>query len=204
MSQYQHPLTHYAKLYGVAYRTVLRWKERGYPLDNEAECRALVATQKNSPAPKSAPDSHGNTPRTVPAIAPGAMGLSASIQRLQAAESAAHADYITALEAGEEAVATNRRKEWLAFSEQLRRVEQSAPDIAEQNKSLIKADEVSSALSELFITLRQDLENLGKRVAQELVGKDELAIREIINRETALLIESLYACKYLGAEDDEG
>lgn len=198
MSQYQHPLSHYPAVYGVSYRTILRWRERGYPLDDEPATRALVANQKN------APDSHGSAPRTVPAIAPGAMGLSASIQRLQAAESAAHADYVAALEVGDEAVATNRRKEWLAFSEQLRRVEQSAPDIAEQNKSLIKADEVSSALSELFITHRQDLENLGKRVAAELVGKDELSIREVINRETALLIEGLYACRYLEAEDVAG
>lgn len=201
MPQYQHPLSHYPAVYGVSYRTILRWKERDYPLDDEAATRAFVAGQKNSPT---APDSRACAPRTLPSTADNALGLSASIARLQAAEAAAHRDFLTALDAGQEAVATNRRKEWLAFSEQLRRVEQSAPDIAEQNKSLIKADDVSSALSELFITLRQDLENLGKRVAAELVGKEELSIRDVINRETALLIEGLYACRYLGADDDAG
>jgi len=44
-SRYQHPLTHYAKEYGVSYKAIQRWARKGYPLDDEAATRAPVASQ---------------------------------------------------------------------------------------------------------------------------------------------------------------
>jgi len=208
MSQCQFPLSRYPAVYGVSYRTILRWAAKGYPLDDEPATRLLVAGQKIGPSRKSTnpPSSHANAPSRLPDAQNAALGLAASIGRLREAEAQAHADYLAAVSQGDEIATNGRQRQWLALSEQLRKTESSTPDVEAANKSLVNVGEISAALSELFVTHRQDLENLGKRIAAELVAKDEIAIAEVINREAAVLIETLYSCKFLAAgngRDDE-
>jgi len=202
--QYQHPLSHYPAVYGVSYRTVLRWSAKGYPLDDGPATRALVAGQKNGASGKSTPPALANAPRTLSRPECGELGLAAAIRRLQSAEAAAHAEYEAAQDGGDAAQATARAKAWLALSEQLRKVEQSTPEVEQANKKSLRIDELHSELGSLFVRLRQDLESLGQRIALELVGKDEISIREVLKREAGEIIHALYSCKYLAAEDGSG
>lgn len=191
-SQYQFPLTRYLKVYGVSYRTILRWAEKGYPLDDESATRLLVASQKNSSgASKSPVPSH-----SAPSMrSSGALGLAANIRRLQEAEAEAAALYQNE---PDPAIAASHRKAWLAISEQLRKVEQSNPDVEQANKKTLRLEDLQTELSGLFSLLRQDLETLPGRIALELVSKDEIGIREILRREIGEIVFSLHSCKYLG------
>ena len=158
--QYQHPLAHYPTVYGVAYRTILRWAAKGYPLDDQSATRALVAGQKNGAAGKSTPPALANAPRTLLKAEGGelGLGLAANIGRLQLAEAQAHAEYEQAKADGDAAQATARAKAWLALSEQLRKVEQSTPEVEQANRKSLRLDELQSVLGSLFVRLRQDLE----------------------------------------------
>jgi hypothetical protein len=193
-SPFKHPLKHYQSVYGVSYRTILRWKDAGFPLDDERQTRLLVSAGVK-PA---SPSNENGAVAALPAES-GAQGLRASLDRLAKEEAAAHARYRQALESGDEnqGTASALQRQWLEIQAAHVKAASANPDVEQANKNLIKVDLVASVLTEMFQTLRQDLEQLGKRVAGELVSKDEISIREVINRETALLIGNLYSCKYL-------
>jgi len=194
---FQRPLAHYPAVYGVSYRTILRWAQKGYPLDDEEATKALVSAQKNGGGSKSIPPSLANTPRTLRAAEVGELGLGAAIRRLQAAEAAAHAAYESARAGGDVAQAAGRAKAWLALSEQLRKVEQSTPEVEQANRKTLRLDELQAELGGLFVRLRQDLETVPQRIALELVGRDEIGIREVLKRELEEIVSALYYCKYL-------
>ena len=192
-SRFKRPLKEYAAIFGVSYRTILRWKDSGYPLDDERQTRLLV-----SAGVKPAPASHANGAVAAFPVDSGAQGLKASLDRLAQEEAAAHGRYRQALESeDDQGTASALQRQWLEIQAAHVKAASANPDVEQANKNLIKVDLVASELTEMFQTLRQDLEQLGKRVAGELVGKDEISIREVINRETALLIGNLYSCKYL-------
>jgi hypothetical protein len=196
--QFKHPREHYAALFKVSARTISRYAKAGFPLDDESATRLLLSTGGNP-----APPTLANGPRIARPGISGDIGLSAALGRLEAEEAEAYASYRQAVERGDANAAEARRKQWMGINEQLRKAAVSSPEVAEANKRLISQDEVSNALTELFVIHRQDLENLGKRVAAELVGKDEISIREAINRETTVLIHSLYSCSYLGGNGND-
>jgi hypothetical protein len=191
-SPYQHPLKHYAAVYGVSYRTILRWAEKALPLDDASQTR--LATGKAGKA--------GNAPQGASRTCSGLLGLAASIQRLRQAEEAAHYDYQQAKTESDAFTTAQRWKIWKEISEQLRKVELATPDVAEANKSSVSISEVQTALNELFAKLRQDLETLPRRLSLELIGKDEIGIREVLARETNEIILSLFNCKYLQGGGD--
>ncbi len=190
-------LQHYATLYGVSIQSIKAWKKKGYPLDDEPATRALVATHRNTGANFTAP-ANRNAPRTARNVENGALGLSASIQRLRQAEANAHADYETA----DQTTKGWRLKEWLELAESLRRIEKDNPDIEASNNEAVKISDVSVELAGLFRNLRSDLDNLGKRLSAELVGLDALGIKEGIDRETNLIINGLFESKYLRGGDE--
>jgi len=181
---------HYAQLYGCSVRTVTRYAQEGYPLDDFEETKARIAGKTPFPSsPGVSADSSGL-----------ALGLKASIQRLQEQEARAYADYSANI-GGE--FESQKQKAWLAISEQLRKVEQSTPDIQEANRQSVSKAELRTVLTGLFLRFRQDLEVLPKRIARELVGKDEIAIIETLGVEIDSLISGLYSCPFL-EEDSEG
>jgi hypothetical protein len=201
---YKETFSHYAKLYGVGYRTIIRWAHDGVPLDDEAATRLSKgrppATTLATPAV--VPPSAANGPVARRKPFGGALGLSASIGRLQAAEAAAHADFLDAAADRNEALTAQKQKQWLSLSEQLRKVEQSTPAIAEQNKTAVRLDELQATLSELFTRLRQDLETLPKRCALELVGQDAIGIEQTLKREVEEVVLALFHCRYLEGGSD--
>jgi hypothetical protein len=187
-SRYEHPLNYYPSVYGVSYRTVLRWAKKGFPLDDQAATRRAIEGEADS----------------VPVVPPSqGLGLAASIRRLQEAEAQAHAEFVTAKQTGSESTGALQRL-WLSLAEQLRKLEQSTPEIQEANKQTIKLSELNEVLGGLFSRLRQDLESLPRRVSLELVGQDVIAIQETLSREIGGIVASLHRCEYLeGGADVE-
>lgn len=185
--KYQRTAKEYAEVYGVSEITVKRWKKAGWPLDDEAATRALREGQKEKTLV---------APCLVAVDA--ALGISAATERLREAEAAAHAAYLQASPED----ASKLLSTWLKLQDALRKSEESAPDIEESNKNTVQLGELKNALNDLFRKLRQDLETLARRTALELVGKDEIGIREILDREAEEIIKNLYTCRYLGAEDE--
>jgi len=199
-SLHKHPYQYYAALYGVSVRTIARYAKAGFPLDDEEGTRTRIANQRTG---KPLTLNLGVIPDGPRLDANAALGLSASIQRLQEEEAAAHAEYAAALQSGDANLATNKLKSWTILTEQLRKNEESAPEVAEANKQSISLSDLQNTLNDLFNTLRQDLDTLPRRVALELMGKDELAIREILTREVNEIISSLFHCKYLAGYQSE-
>lgn len=201
-SQFKHPLNFYPSVYGVSYRTILRYAEKGYPLDNEEQTRLLIAGQKTgSPGTQETPtakEAQGSPARLNPPLPPstGDLGLPASIQRLEEAEATAHAKYEEAKQEGNQLLEAQSLKSWVILSEQLRKTSATSPDVAEANKTSVQLSELQTTLGELFQRLRQDLESLPLRIALELEGKDLIGIREVLTRETDGIIDSLFACRY--------
>jgi len=195
--QFKYPLTHYPKVYGVSYRTILRWAEKGFPLDDEQATRLLTAGTPQTAKPGSGPHQRTRTtatPRNAPA---GSLGLSASIQRLQQAEANAHGAYLHALANETPLIAAHARKAWQELVEALRKTELSSPEVQEANKTSVSLSEIQTVLNELFTKLRQDLDTLPRRIALELVGADEISIRQVLAREAEEIVSRLFACKYL-------
>lgn len=194
--QYKHGREHYAALFNVSVRTISRWAKDGLPLDDEAQTRALVAT-----GAKFTPQLSGNRPRTPLSAATGALGLSGAVLRIAESEAAAYQEYQTALAGTDAKAVAILERRWLDLAEALRKNEVSNPEVAEANKNTIPVKEVEAALNDLFLKLRQDLETLPKRIALELLGRDEIGIREVLQRESAEIITALYACKYAGGSE---
>lgn len=206
--KYQKKLEHYTKVYGCSFRTIQRYSQLGYPLDDEAATRARISTQKFQPTgtpatggeigeTPDAPQIARNARRTARTPETAAHGLAAAIDRLQAAEAEAHADYLKAVDGGKDILTGAKLKAWLSLSEQLRKVEQSTPDIQKQNNNSVSLSELSTTLGGLFARLRQDLDTLPRQVASKLVGKDAIGIEQELKKEVEQIIEALYVCKYL-------
>lgn len=201
---YQHPRDYYAQLYGKSTKTISRYAKDGWPLDDEQTTRALIANQR----------SDGGTVENGPqlaAIGPvprsgaigGALGLGASMQRLREAELAAYSTYQEAIAQQNPLLQATAKKEWQELCEQLRKSEKDSPEVEEANKKAVRLDELGRVLGEAFTKLRQDLDSLPNRVALELIGKDEIGIREVLKRETEAIVEALFHCKYLEGGADE-
>jgi hypothetical protein len=121
-------------------------------------------------------------------------GLRAAIDRLRAAELEAHDKFQSAINPVEE---QRYLKVWHTTLEQLRKVEESQPDIESANSQSISKEDLAQTLGTLFRNLRQDLDTLPQRIA--LIGQNtsEDALASIVKVETDRIIDSLYACRLL-------
>ena len=193
--KFKFQLRHYASVYGCSLRQIQRYSAKGYPLDDETTTRTLiaggVAVVPGTGGPAS-PAQQGSE----------ALGLGGFVQRLREEEAVAHRNYQEALKENNPGKAAACLHIWQELGEQLTKSESSNPKVQEANKSSITAGEVKIVLSDLFFKLREDWETLPRRVAMELVGKDEITIREILDLEVREIIEAIYSCKFL--EDTEG
>ena len=196
---YNHPYSHYAALYGCSVRSIARYSRAGYPLDDENATRLRIADQRTGKSPSV---NLGVLPDGPKLESNRTLGLSASIQRLQEAEAAAHAEYFMALQGNDANLAASKLKSWALLAEQLRKTAQTSPEVEEANKQSISLSDLQATLNELFVKLRQDLDTLPRRIALELVGKDELGIKEVLIREVNEIISALHSCKYLAVANE--
>lgn len=75
--------------------------------------------------------------------------LRAAIERLQAAELAAHPDYLNAIKS-EPGQAARCLKAWTTILEQLRKIEVEHPTIEKENSQTVTKEELAKELGELF------------------------------------------------------
>ena len=199
--KYVHKITEgcpYEQTYNCSNRTIQRYSRLGYPLDDTQATLALIAAQKLQPPGRQEPqpvaDRADDGRRNAQEARTAALGMAGSIDRLQQAEAAAHRHFLNAATDAEKLV---RGKARTALAEQLRKQEQATPEIEESNKQTVKLSDIKQTLSELFHKLRQDLDTMPKRIALELIGKDEIGCRLVLETEIAQIVNSLYQNKYL-------
>jgi hypothetical protein len=182
----------YGKIYDRSPKTIGRWQKLGYPLEDFDATQLILA-------------GGGCAPRTgtqePPPSGTGEKGLSAAIERLRTAELDAAEAYNAAREAGDEILAAQRLKQWLALQKSLRELEQATPEVESQNSRLVNATELRAALGELFSRHRIELENFAKRLPVLLVNRSEGNIRDTLAAEVGLLIDSLYSFSFVIEEE---
>ncbi|MEI6376631.1 MAG: hypothetical protein WCO97_05505 [bacterium] len=135
---------------------------------------------------------------TAPQVAPNTeQGLRAAIERLRVAEVTAHTAYLESLSSNP-AISMRCLKEWNVILDQLRKIEESNPDIEEANSNSISKEELSKELGILFKNLRQDLDALPNKIATlgQNTKRDELF--KIVEAETNKIIDSLFQNKVGG------
>ena len=107
-------------------------------------------------------------------------GLLAAIQRLRGAEIQAAQDYRLALSTSDADLIARKKKDWCDLIEQLRKVEQSNPDIRKANAETLAVADVERETARMVNAFRVALESLPRSLPQKLVGADEVAIQETL------------------------
>ena len=195
----------YMERFGCSLEAVKAYSAKGWNLDNTEEVLALIASQPQQPRGQPpgererqpVADGADDGRKTREKAPVGGFGLADAIDRLAQAAKDAHTEMEAAKSSAEKVAATKRYtllvKEW-------RDTAKSNPEIEESNKQTVKLSELKQTLSELFQKLRQDLDMMPKRIALELIGKDEIGIREVLQKEAEQIVSSLYQNKYLEQE----
>jgi hypothetical protein len=126
------------------------------------------------------------------------VGLGAAIRRLRASEIQSSKDYQLALLTKDAALISQQKKNWLDLIEQLRKVEQSTPDIQRMNAETLSVDEVEREVSRMCAAFRVALESIPRSLPQRLQGLNspemEVCLRQSINDALAQLHTNKWAC----------
>jgi hypothetical protein len=115
-------------------------------------------------------------------------GLRAAIDRLRKSEVASHKKYLNAKGAD----STRLLKEWQIILEQLRKVEESQPDIEAANSNSISKEELAKVLGDFFKTLRQDLDALPNQISVIGQGADKETLNKIVEERVLRIIDNLH------------
>jgi len=107
-------------------------------------------------------------------------GLLAAIQRLRTAEIRASQDYELALSTNDSDLIARKKKDWCDLIEQLRKVEQSNPDIQKANAQTLALDDVERETARMVNAFRVGLESIPRSLPQKLVGANEVTIQETL------------------------
>jgi antitoxin (DNA-binding transcriptional repressor) of toxin-antitoxin stability system len=120
-------------------------------------------------APRSAQKPSAKPPKT----ASSRLGLAGSIERLQQAERSAYDRYlIVCHEQPDNAEVQGwARKNWLDLAEQLRKIEDTAPDVDAALLRTIPIDDVEREFARMTAAFRQSLENCARSIAAKLVAQ---------------------------------
>ena len=189
MAKQNNSLRTLAAKFNCSYETLRNFKKAGVDLDNENEVVAKLAENPKWNPPQ-------DMQIATPIKATGEKGLTAAIDRLRDSELLAHGQYLEAQKQNP-AIAISYLKTWTAILEQLRKIEESNPDILEANSNSISKEELAKSLGNLFQHLRQDLEGLPHKLSTlgQNTNKDEL--QKLIADEVNRIIETLYNWKGL-------
>jgi hypothetical protein len=126
-------------------------------------------------------------------------GLLAAIERLRAAEIRASQDYELALSTNDPDLIARKKKDWCDLIEQLRKVEQSNPDIQKANAQTLPVSDVVRETARMCNAFRVALESLPRSLPQKLIGQDQIAIQEVL----AKAINDALAQLHTGKWNDE-
>lgn len=189
-----------AKKFGTSHRAIDDLKKSGVDITDDAQ---VILKLSNNPAwvpPDGlcSPKKKAGRPKKKASV-PQALGLRAAIDRLRQAELEAHSKFISAASLAEE---QRYLKVWQTTLEQLRKIEESQPDIESANSQSISKEELAQVLGTLFRNLRQDLDALPDRIA--LLGQNttEEILAGIVAGEVGKIIDSLHNCKLLNAQSN--
>lgn len=187
----EHSLRSLADKYKTNYETLRQIKKEGIDLLNEAAVIARLSEDSTYVPPSLSPVIYSVIPARNTA-----KGLRAAIERLRECEVSAYSNYIDSL-ANNPNLSGRFLKEWNILLDQLRKIEESNPDIEQANSNSISKDELSKALGNLFKNLRQDLEALPAKISTVGQQTTKAELSKIIATEVSRIIESLYAWKGL-------
>lgn len=109
-------------------------------------------------------------------------GLLAAIKRLREAEIQAAQDYKLSLSAEDADLIARKKKDWCDLIEQLRKVEQSNPDIQRANAQTLPVADVEREVARMCNAFRVALESLPRSLPQKLVGADAATIQETLGQ----------------------
>lgn len=188
-----------AKRYGTSHRAIDDLKKTGVDVNDPDQVILKLSAQNPNwiPPEEFMPSKKKTAKKAKVTPASTDLGLRAAIDRLRQAELEAHQKFTNATTLAEE---QRYLKVWTSVLEQLRKVEESQPDIEEANSASISKEELATVLSGLFKNLRQDLDTLPARIA--LVGQNssEEVLTRIVEEEVNKVIDSLHSSKLLDAK----
>ena len=120
----------------------------------------------------------------------------AVLRRARIVEKKSFDNYSRKLEQGNAVESLAAQKQYLDSVEQLKKLEQTAPEILQAQGKLVEASEVEREIAELGLMIKNDLLALPSKIAPRLVGKTEIEIEQDIKQE----IEQ--ALRHIGGEHE--
>lgn len=123
-------------------------------------------------------------------------GLAAAIKRLQRAEIEAHGIFMLALSTDDVDLIARKKRDWVDLIEQLRKVEQSNPDIERANAQTLPVSEVEREAARMCLAFKVALESLPRGLPQRLVGQDEATIQEVLRAGVNDALSQLHSEKW--------
>jgi len=189
----QPSLRDYGRIFNCSHELIRIIKDEGVNLsDTEAVIARLTQNPNYVPPGPTAPAG-----KPVANSTEGQQGLRAAIERLRECELAASDNYRKAL-ADNSPAAGNALKNWTAIIEQLRKAEESTPDIEKANSNSVSKDELAQSLGGLFKDLRQDLDALPNKIATQGQNCSKEALQQIVKQHAERIIDSLHNWKGAG------
>jgi hypothetical protein len=183
-----------ASFWGVAIRTLFRWKGDGAPIHDHDEMLRWLSTRKNLPravlAKINLPDeqnvsSNGN--------APGGSGAAAALKRLEKAELQAFERLQEAIARGNPLEVRERRETWLRISESLRKYDLQVEAHRRDAGELVPVSEVQKFIASFIVFAITATTVAAEGTVNELTGKDELGIYAVIRK---LYSQTIYAAVF--------
>ncbi len=188
-----------AKKYGTSHRAIDDLKKAGVDINDPEQVILKLSTQNPNWVPPDEFVSKAKNPsKSKKPTGNTDLGLRAAIDRLRQAELEAHLKFQSATTLAEE---QRYLKVWTSVLEQLRKVEESQPDIEEANSASISKEELAAVLSGLFKNLRQDLETLPARIALVGQSSSEDVLKRVVEEEVGKVLDSLSSCRLLDAKN---
>ena len=197
---YQSKQCEYAALYGKPDRTIRRWQEKGFPLDDPDAMGEYLSPRgrhqdedEELPPPMPSGDEDEALPIQLGEDFFEGFGALAAIERLKKAERERAAAYFTAiLKKSPAQVLLNRFREWTGIIEALRKLSKDEPDIRKANDLTIDKSEVEACVGHVFAAFRTAARNLPTRAAAKLLAsRSREETVEILTTEVEILIRTL-------------
>jgi hypothetical protein len=154
---------------------------------------------KRQPGGGRKPKPRAKMPATAPATAANQdadTGLRAVIERLRQAEIEAAAEFNLARTTGDLGLVAAKKKDWLDFSEQLRKIEVSTPGVLSENQSTMPVEDAAAEFTRVATQFRIGLESLSRSLPPRIVGLDEAGIGDVLQASIIEVLEQLATDKW--------